>query len=163
MSKNTSNKPKTAGTKPIATNRKAHHEYTVEQRFEAGLRLLGWEVKSIRDGKVQIAESYILIKRGEAWWLGAHITPLISASTHVKAEPDRTRKLLLHRKEINTLAGLAERQGYALIPLELYWKYGKVKLVIGLAKGKKKYDKRLTEKNREWAREKQRLMKMSRR
>lgn len=146
-------------TKTIALNRKALHDYTLEQRFEAGVVLAGWEVKSIRAAKIQIADSYVLIKRGEAWLIGSNITPLLSASTHVKAEPDRTRKILLHRKELNTLLGLTERRGYTLIPLSIYWKQGRVKLEIGLAKGKKNYDKRETEKDREWQREKQRLFK----
>jgi SsrA-binding protein len=148
--------------KTIAVNRKAHHEYTLEQRFEAGVVLQGWEVKSIRAGKAQISDSYVLIKRGEAWMIGSNITPLISASTHVKAEPERSRKLLLHRKEINTLVGLTERKGYTLIPLALYWSKGRVKIEFGLAKGKRKFDKRETEKDRDWQREKQRLFKHKR-
>lgn len=151
-----------APTKQIAVNRKAHHDYTLEQRFEAGVALQGWEVKSIREGKVQIADSYVVIKRGEAWLIGSNIVPLLSASTHVKPEPDRTRKLLLHRKEINTLLGLTERRGYTLIPLSIYWKQGKVKLEIGLAKGKKLYDKRDAAKDRDWQREKSRLFKNKR-
>ncbi len=151
-----------APTKLIAANRKAHHDYTLEQRFEAGVALQGWEVKSIRAGKIQIADSYVLIKKGEAWLIGSNIVPLLSASTHVKPEPDRTRKLLLHRKEINTLLGLTERRGYTLIPLSAYWKQGKVKLEIGLAKGKKLYDKRETAKDRDWEREKSRLFKHKR-
>jgi len=145
--------------KSIAANRKAFHEYTIEQRYEAGVVLEGWEVKSLREGKVQIAESYVLLKKGESWLIGSHISPLLSASTHVKADPTRTRKLLLHRKELNTLIGLIERKGYTLIPLAMYWSRGKVKFEIGLAKGKKQHDKRATEKDRDWAREKQRLFK----
>lgn len=146
-------------TKTIAVNRKAHHEYTLEQRYETGIVLQGWEVKSIRAGKVQIADSYVLIKKTEAWLIGSLITPLLSASTHVVAEPTRTRKLLMHRKELNTLIGHVERRGYTLIPLSMYWLKGRVKLQIGLAKGKKKYDKRETERNRDWERTKQRLFK----
>ncbi len=148
--------------KDIATNRKAFHDYSIEERYEAGLVLLGWEIKSLRAGKAQIAESYVLIKKGEAWLIGAHISPLLSASTHVQADPTRTRKLLLHRKEINTLIGLTERKGYTLIPLNLYWKQGHIKLAIGLAKGKKQYDKRRSEKDQDWERDKQKLFKKSR-
>lgn len=158
MTKPTSKKSESPH-KTIAVNRKAHHDYTLEQRFEAGVSLQGWEVKSLRAGKAQIADSYVLIKRGEAWLIGSNITPLLSASTHVKPEPDRTRKLLLHKKEINSLLGLTERKGYTLIPLSLYWKQGRAKMEIGLAKGKKQHDKRATEKDREWQREKQRMFK----
>lgn len=150
---------RTSAQKMIAENRKAFHDYTFENRFEAGVVLEGWEVKSIRAGKLQLADSYVLIKRGEAYLINTQISPLLSASTHVKPEPTRTRKILLHRKEINTLIGLTERRGYTLIPLSVYWKYGRVKLEIGLAKGKKNYDKRQSEKDREWQREKQRLFK----
>ncbi len=146
--------------KTIALNRKAHHDYTFEQRFEAGVVLAGWEVKSLRAGKVQIADAYVIIKKGEAWLIGSNISPLLSASTHVNPDPSRSRKLLLHKKEINSLIGLTERRGYTLIPLSLYWKQGRAKLEVGLAKGKKQYDKRATEKNREWEREKQRLFKI---
>lgn len=143
--------------KIIALNRKATHEYTIEQHYEAGIVLEGWEVKSLRSSKVQIAESYVLLKKGEAWLIGCHISPLLSASTHVHPDPTRTRKLLLHRKELKSLIGLIERKGYTLIPLSIYWKQGRVKLNIGLAKGKKSHDKRHAEKERDWAREKQRL------
>lgn len=146
-------------SKTIVFNRKAFYEYTVEQRYEAGIALTGWELKSIRSGKVQITESYVLLKKGEAWLIGAHITPLLSASSHVKAEATRTRKLLLHRKQLNTLIGLIERHGFTLIPLSLYWRHGKIKLEIALAKGKKQHDKRESEKNKDWARQKQRLFK----
>jgi len=145
--------------KIIAVNRKAHHEYTLEARYEAGVVLTGWEVKSLRAGKIQLTESYVLLKKGEAWLIGSHIAPLLSASTHIHAEPTRTRKLLLHRKELNTLIGLIERRGYTLIPLSIYWSKGRVKLEIGLAKGKKQHDKRATEKERDWEREKQKLFK----
>lgn len=152
--KNTSSDSKT-----IVFNRKALYEYTVEQRYEAGIALTGWELKSIRAGKIQMTESYVLLKKGEAWLIGTHITPLLSASSHVKAEATRTRKLLLHRKQLNTLIGLIERQGFTLIPLSLYWRHGKIKLEIALAKGKKQHDKRESEKNKDWARQKQRLFK----
>jgi SsrA-binding protein len=147
--------------KKIADNRKAFHEYTIEQRYEVGAVLVGWEVKSLRAGKAQIADSYVLIKKGEAWLVGAHISPLLSASTHVTTDPTRTRKLLMHRRELNTLIGLIERRGYTLIPLSIYWKHGRIKLEIGLAKGKKQHDKRATEKDRDWERQKQTLFKKS--
>lgn len=152
-------KTQESGRKIIAVNRKARHEYTLEARYEAGIALMGWEVKSLRAGKVQIADSYVLLKKGEAFLLNSTITPLLSASTHVQADPGRTRKLLLHRKELNALIGLIERKGYTLIPLSMYWTQGKIKLEIGLAKGKKEYDKRDTERDRDWARTKQRLFK----
>lgn len=143
----------------IALNRKARHEYAVEQKYETGLVLQGWEVKGIRAGKVQIADSYVVFRRGEPWLLGSLINPLLSASTHVSPDPTRTRKLLLTKREISTLLGLVERRGYTLIPLAMYWKGNKIKLEIGLAKGKKTHDKRSTEKERNWQREKQRLFK----
>ena len=142
----------------IADNRKAFHDYFIEERFEAGVMLEGWEVKSIRAGRAQLKESYVIIKDGEIWLLGCHISPLITASTHVKPDPVRTRKLLLHGREIAKLIGKVERAGYALVPLDLHFSKGRIKLEIGLAKGKKQYDKRATEKEREWNREKQRLM-----
>lgn len=157
----TKKKEATSTSKTIALNRKARHEYTIEENFETGIVLEGWEVKSIRAAKAQIADSYVLIKKGEAWLIGSHITPLLSASTHIQPVPDRTRKLLLHKRELNRLIGLTERKGYTLIPLSLYWKQGRIKLEIGLAKGKKKHDKRETEKDRDWAREKQRILKSS--
>lgn len=146
----------------IAQNKKARFDYFIEQEFEAGLALEGWEVKSLRQGKVQINESYILLKNNEAWLFGALITPLISTSSHIKADPLRLRKLLMHRREIDRLIGSVEKQGLTLIPLNLHWAKGKVKLSLGLAKGKKQHDKRATEKEREWNRDKQRLMKMTR-
>jgi SsrA-binding protein len=145
--------------KTIALNRKARHDYTIEERFEAGIALQGWEVKSLRAGKGQIAESHVIIKKGEAWLLGSHIAPLTSASTHVKTDPSRSRKLLLHRKELSRLIGAVERKGYTIIPLAMYWVRGKAKLEIALACGKKAYDKRSAEKERDWARQKERLMK----
>ncbi len=142
----------------IADNKKAFHDYFIEERFEAGLVLEGWEVKSIRAGRAQIKEAYVLIKRGELFLIGAHISPLLSASTHVLPDPVRTRKLLLNRREIDELIGKVERAGYALIPLDLHYNKGRVKLAIGLAKGKKQHDKRETEKERDWVREKARVM-----
>jgi len=144
----------------IAENRKARHEYFIEERFEAGLSLAGWEVKSMRAGRAQLAESYVFVRQGEVFLQGAHITPLNSASTHVITDPTRTRKLLLHRGEIDRLVGSVEREGYTLVPLELYWKAGRAKLRIGLAKGKKQHDKRATEKDRDWKRDKARLLRV---
>jgi SsrA-binding protein len=143
----------------IAVNRKATHDYFIEERLEAGLVLEGWELKSIRAGRVQLNESYVFVKRGEAWLFGVNISPLLSASTHINPDPSRTRKLLLHQREIDRLIGYTEREGYTIVPLSLYWKKGRVKCEMGLAKGKKQHDKRATEKDREWAREKQRVMK----
>ncbi|MDH3980182.1 MAG: SsrA-binding protein SmpB [Gammaproteobacteria bacterium] len=142
----------------IALNKKARHDYFIEDRFEAGLALQGWEVKSLREGRVQLTDSYIIIQNNEAWLFGFHIAPLLSASTHVTPDPTRTRKLLLHRRELDRLIGAVERKGYTLVPLALYWKKGKAKLEIALAHGKQAHDKRATEKNRDWQREKQRLM-----
>jgi SsrA-binding protein len=147
----------------IALNKRARHEYFIEDNFEAGLALQGWEVKSLRAGRAQIAESYVLIKDGEAWLFGAHISPLPTTSTHVVADPTRNHKLLLHRAELDRLIGAVERRGYALVPLRLYWKKGNVKVEIGLAKGKKAHDKRATEKDRDWQREKSRIVKGYRR
>ncbi|MFA6051353.1 MAG: SsrA-binding protein SmpB [Methylobacter sp.] len=143
----------------IAVNRQATHEYFIEERFEAGIVLEGWEVKSLRDGRVQLKESYVVIKRGEAWLSGAHISPLLSASTHVNPDSIRAKKLLLHRNELNKLIGSVERKGYTLIPLSMYWKNGRAKLEIGLAKGKQLHDKRASSKDRDWQREKARIMK----
>lgn len=142
----------------IADNRKAFHDYFIEERFEAGLVLEGWEVKSIRAGRAQIKEAYVIVKDSEIWLLGCHISPLSTASTHVKPDPVRTRKLLLHEREIARLIGKVERAGYALVPLDMHFSKGRIKLEIGLAKGKKQYDKRESEKERDWQREKARLM-----
>jgi SsrA-binding protein len=144
---------------PIALNKRARHEYFIEETYDAGLALQGWEVKSLRAGRAQIAEAYVLVKDGEAWLFGAHIAPLPTTSTHVVADPTRTRKLLLQRSELDRLIGAVERKGYTLVPLRLHWKHGLVKLEIGLAKGKKEHDKRSTAKDRDWAREKSRLLK----
>jgi len=143
----------------IAVNRQARFEYTIEEKFEAGMVLEGWEVKSLRDGRVQLKESYVVIKRGEAWLSGAHISPLLSASTHVNPDSIRAKKLLLNRHELNKLIGAVERKGYTLIPLSMYWKNGRAKLEIGLAKGKQLHDKRAASKDRDWQREKARVMK----
>ena len=142
----------------IVANRKAYHDYFVEEKFEAGLALEGWEVKAIRAGRSQLKEAYVLIKNGEIVLFGAHIMPLPTASTHIKPDPTRTRKLLMHRIEINRLVGKVDRAGYTLVPLDLHFKGGRIKLEIGLAKGKKQYDKRATEKERDWNRERQRLL-----
>jgi SsrA-binding protein len=147
----------------IVENKKAFHDYFIEERYEAGLILEGWEVKAIRAGRAQIKEAYVVIKDGEVFLLGAHISPLNTASTHVKPDPVRTRKLLLHEKEINKLIGKVERAGYALVPLDLHFTKGRVKVEIGLAKGKKQFDKRETEKQKDWEREKGRLMREARR
>jgi SsrA-binding protein len=143
---------------PIALNKRARYDYFIEENLEAGLALMGWEVKSLRAGKAQITEGYVLLKNGEAWLIGAHFSPLKTASTHVVADPTRTRKLLLHRRELDRLVGAVERKGHTVVPLKLYWKNGKVKLEIGLAKGKQAHDKRASEKDRDWQREKARLM-----
>ena len=143
----------------IALNKKARFEYHIEDRFEAGLALEGWEVKSLRAGKVQLSDGYVLLKDREAFLFGALITPLPTASTHVKPDPQRTRKLLLHRTEINRLTGAVERQGYTVAPLSMYWKNGRAKLAIGIAKGKKLHDKRRTERDRDWQKQKERLLK----
>jgi len=153
---------KKGSTKPgstIALNKKARHDYTLEDRIEAGLALEGWEVKSLRAGKVQMVESYVLLKDNEAWLFGCLITPLPTASTHIHPDPTRTRKLLLHRDEIDRMIGAVERKGYSLIPTALYWKKGRAKLEIALAKGKKEHDKRADVKERDWKRDKQRIMK----
>ena len=147
------------GGSTIAFNKKASHDYQIEQRYEAGLALEGWEVKSLRSGRVQLKESYVRILHGEAFLLGAHVSALPTASTHVSPDPIRTRKLLLKRSELNRLIGLTERAGYTLVPTSMYWKRGRAKLEIGLAKGKKLHDKRSTEKERDWQREKERLFK----
>jgi len=143
----------------IARNKKARHEFFVEEKFEAGLALEGWEVKSLREGRAQLTESYVHVRDGEAWLLGAHIAPMTTASTHVHADPTRTRKLLLHRHELDRLIGAVERKGYTLVPLNLHWSKGKAKLDIGLAKGKKQHDKRATEKDRDWKRQQARILK----
>jgi SsrA-binding protein len=147
-----------ASSRLIAENRKARFDYFIEQRYEAGLVLQGWEVKALRAGRAQLAEAYVYLRGAEAFLTGAHLSPLPSASSHVIADPGRTRKLLLNRSELNGLIGAVERRGYTLVPLELYWKHGRAKLAVGLAKGKKQHDKRATEKDRDWQRDKARLL-----
>ena len=152
-------KSKKTAANTIANNKKARFDYFIEEEFEAGLALQGWEVKSMRAGRVQLKESYVIIKNGELFLFGAHISPLTSASTHFTADPVRSRKLLMKRYEINRLIGQVERAGYALVPLALYWSRGRAKLKIGLAKGKKQHDKRASIKERDWKREQQRILK----
>ena len=142
----------------IAQNKKAFHDYFVEQKFEAGIALEGWEVKAIRAGRAQLKEAYVIVRNNEIFLIGCHISPLLSASTHLQPDPVRTRKLLLHTEEINRLIGSVERAGYTLLPLDMHYTRGRIKLEIGLAKGKKQHDKRDAEKDREWQREQQRLM-----
>ena len=142
----------------IVQNKKAFHDYFIEERYEAGIVLEGWEVKAIRAGRTQLKEAYVIIKNGELFLIGAHISPLATASTHVHPDPTRTRKLLLHGNEIARLIGMVERAGYTLMPLDMHYTRGRIKLEIGLAKGKKQHDKREAEKERDWQREKQRLL-----
>lgn len=150
---------KKSENKIIASNKKARHDYFLETQFEAGLALEGWEVKSIREGHVQLKESYILLKGGEAFLIGVHITPLKTASTHIEPDPLRSRKLLLNKKEINKLIVAREREGYTIVPVDLYWFKNRVKMQIAIAKGKKQQDKRASLKERDWNREKQRILK----
>lgn len=145
----------------IALNKKARHDYFLSDRFEAGIVLEGWEVKSLRAGRAQLKESYVLVSKGEIWLFGAHFTALTSASTHINPDAVRNRKLLLHKSQISRLIGAVERKGYTLVPLSLYWKHGYIKLEIALAKGKKQFDKRAVIKEREWNRDKQRMLKVS--
>ncbi len=153
-------KKKKTPSNTIALNKKARHDYTLETEFEAGLVLEGWEVKSIRSGKAQVRDAYVLLRNGEAFLCGAVISPLISASTHVSPEQQRDRKLLLHVQELSRLVGAVERKGYTIVPLSLYWKKSRVKCKIALAKGKHQFDKRATEKERDWNREKARIAKL---
>ena len=146
----------------IARNKKAWHDYFIEEEFEAGLVLKGWEVKSLRSGAAQLKESYVNIRNNELFLFGAHFSPLNSASTHIRPEPTRSRKLLLHRIQIDKLRGAVERRGYTIVPLALYWKNGRVKLEIALAKGKKQHDKRASIRQREWDREQHRILKNTR-
>src|SRR5690554_2818986 len=152
-------KSKKASTNTIALNKRARHEYFLEDKFEAGIELPGWEVKSIRDGKVNIADSYVILKDGEAFLFGSHIQPLQSASSHVVCDPERTRKLLLKKRELSTLMNKVDREGYAIIATAMYWKKCWIKLEFYLAKGKKDHDNRDTIKDRDWAREKERMLK----
>ena len=155
-------KEKTSGVKIIAQNKKARHEYFIEENFEAGLALEGWEVKSLRAGKINLSDAHVILKHGEAWLLGAQIQPLPTAAAHTFPDTTRSRKLLLSRREISRMIGAIERQGYTLIPLSLYWKKNKIKMNVALAKGKKTHDKRETVKDRDWKREQSRIMKKSR-
>ena len=148
-----------AGAGVLAVNRKARHDYEIETKYEAGLMLQGWEVKSLRAGRAQVGDAHVIIRRGEAWLLNAHITPLNTVSTHYVIEPTRTRKLLLNARELDQLAAHVEQQGYTIIPLKLYWKGNRVKLEMALAKGMKKFDKRAADKDRDWQRQKERLFK----
>jgi SsrA-binding protein len=152
-------KKKSDGGSTIALNKKAGHDYHIEERYEAGIALVGWEVKALRAGRLQLKESYVRIINAEAFLVGAHISPLPTASTHVDPDPVRNRKLLLQRTQINKLVGLTERAGYTLVPTAMYWKQGRAKLEVGLAKGKKLHDKRADEKDKDWQREKQRIFK----
>ena len=152
-------KKKESTSTSIAQNKKARFDYFIEDRMEAGLALQGWEVKSMRAGKAQLTDSFVIFRDGEAFLLGSHVTPLNTVSTHVVAEPKRIRKLLMNRREIDRLIGLVERKGYTLIALELYWSKNRVKVSVGLAKGKKQHDKRDTEKDRDWQRDKSRALK----
>ena len=147
----------------IVDNKKAFHDYFIEEKFEAGLVLEGWEVKSIRAARVQLKEAYVVVKNGEVFLIGCHISPLPTASTHIHPDPTRSRKLLLKAAEISKLIGKTERSGYTLVPLDLHYSKGRIKLQIGLAKGKKQHDKRAAEKDREWQREKQRLVRSAQR
>jgi SsrA-binding protein len=144
----------------IIANKKAFHDYFIEEKFEAGISLQGWEVKAIRAGRANIKESYVLVRGGEIFLFGMHISPLVEASTHVRPDPVRTRKLLLHAKQIGKLIGQVERAGYTLMPLDLHYQHGRIKVEIGLAKGKKQHDKRESEKERDWDREKARMMRV---
>lgn len=152
-------KAKKSSGNVIAVNRKARHDYFIEDTIEAGLALEGWEVKSMRAGRAQITEGYVQIRNSEAWLIGAHFSPLTTTSSHVKSDPTRSRKLLLHRGELDRLIGAVERKGFALVPLNLHWNKGRAKLDIGLAKGKKQHDKRAAGKDRDWERQKARILK----
>ena len=143
----------------IAVNRRARHDYFIEDTLEAGLSLEGWEAKSLREGRAQLAEAYVTLINGEAWLIGAHFSPLKTTARHIKADPTRSRKLLLHRQELDRLTGAVERKGYALVPLNLHWHKGRAKLDVGLAKGKKQHDKRADRKDRDWQRQKERILK----
>jgi SsrA-binding protein len=152
-------KKKKSSDNTIAQNRIARHDYSIEDEIEVGVVLDGWEVKSLRAGNLQLKETYVMVKNGEIWLIGAHINPLNTASTHVTPNPTRTRKLLAHRGEIDRLTGLVERKGYTLIALSAYWIRGRAKLKLGLAKGKKAHDKRASIKERDWKRDQARILK----
>jgi SsrA-binding protein len=153
------NDNKKNAAKTIAVNKRARFEYHIEERFEAGIALEGWEVKALREGRVQFADSYVLLKDNEAFLFGCQISPLPTVSTHVTPDPLRTRKLLLHRREIDRLTGAVERRGYTLIPTAMYWSRGRAKVEIGMARGKRQHDKRKTARDRDWDRQKARIMK----
>ena len=153
---------KSAGS-TIALNKKARHDYQIEETLEAGLVLEGWEVKSLREGRIQLTDSYVMMRNAEAWLIACHIPPLLSASTHIHPAPMRARKLLLHRRELAKLIGAVERKGYTLVPMALYWKRGRVKLEVGVGKGKKEHDKRADLKKRDWERDKQRILRSANR
>ena len=153
-------KKQQSGESSIAQNKKARFDYFIEDRIEGGLALQGWEVKSMRAGKAQLTDSYVILREGEAWLLNSHVTPLNTVSTHYVAEPKRVRKVLLNRREIDRLTGLVERKGYTLVALELYWSKNHVKVAVGLAKGKKQHDKRASEKDRDWQRDKARVLRI---
>ncbi|GIX26500.1 SsrA-binding protein SmpB [Pelomicrobium sp. G1] len=144
----------------IAQNKKAFHDYFIEERYEAGIALEGWEAKAIRAGRVQLKEAYVVVSKGEVFLVGCHVSPLPTASTHVHPDPTRTRKLLLHAEEIKRLIGKVEQRGYTLVPLDMHYRNGRIKLEIGLARGKKQHDKREAERQREWERERQRLLRV---
>ena len=152
-------KKKGTGGNVIAANRRARFDYRLEDRLEAGIALEGWEVKSLRSGRAQLTEGYVAFRGGEAFLQGAHISPLPSASTHVQPDPVRPRRLLLHRREIDRLAGAVQRDGYTVVPLDLHWTRGRAKLAIATAKGKRRTDKRASDRDRDWQRERERLMK----
>lgn len=152
-------KSKSPAGNVIAVNRRARHDYFIEDTLEAGLVLEGWEAKSLRAGNAQLKEGYVTIRNAEAWLIGAHFAPLKTASTHISPDPTRSRKLLLHREELDRLIGAVERKGYALVPLDLHWHKGRAKLTIGLARGKKQHDKRAASKDRDWQRQKERILK----
>ena len=153
------NGKKKTGSSTIAVNKRARFEYHVEERIEAGLALEGWEVKALREGRVQFADSYVLLKDNEAFLFGCQINPLPTVSTHIMPDPVRTRKLLLHRNEIDRLIGAVDRKGYTVIPTAMYWSRGRAKVELGMAKGKRQHDKRKTQKDRDWERQKARIMK----
>ncbi len=153
-------KKKSNPGRDIALNKKARHDYFIEDDLVAGMVLEGWEVKSLRAGRANLTEAYVLVKNAEIWLIGAHISPLTSASTHVNTDPTRTRKLLLNKAEINKLIGAVERRGYTLVPLRMFWRRGLAKIAVGLARGKKQHDKRAAERERDWNREKHRLLKI---
>ncbi|MEX0374383.1 SsrA-binding protein SmpB [Spiribacter pallidus] len=161
MSKKAGKKKPTGDSATIAVNKKARFEYFIEDTFEAGLVLRGWEVKSLRAGRINLTEAYVILRNGEAYLIGCNIPPLATASTHVNPDPTRTRKLLLHQHELAKLVGAIEQRGYTVVPLDLHWSRGNAKLRIGLAKGKKQHDKRADKKERDWQREKARLLKHS--